>query len=601
MQTIEEGTKDTDNFTQSINWVAASSTRNYILKNPLIDWLDLYGTENGFSKDQVDTRTDFAHVLFEQGKNFENAVLKHLETLATVLKIEPNHNNTNKPHTFQETYEAMLDGAEIIFQGTLQDLESKTYGSPDLLFRSDILAKIFPSALSNAAASQAAPGLPGATWHYLIVDVKFITLELRRDGILSHSQNFKASKVQAFICNRALGKLQKYEPSVAFLLGRGWKQKIAGTEHNSSDCMDRLGPIITERQTDEGEELTSLANEAADWMRRLRKDGKTWSVLPKPSMEELRVNAKASQSHWSDAVQKILIQTEDLTTLFRVSVKNRSLANSKGIERWSDPRVNAETIGISGDIQVPRFNALLHINRELSGKPVSPEEILANRSNWHKEPDLEFYVDFEIVNTLNIDLSAFPDVTGTELIFMIGCGHIEAGKWQFESFVANRLTEKSEEIMIDDWFNHMNKIYERINPEEIPQVLHWSNAEVNWLETGSHSARKRHPNQNWPPLKWFDFLEMVVKAEPVAIRGSHNFGLKSVAKALNSLNLINLDWPKGPTDGLGAMVGAWWCDQEAQSRGCTLSDIPLMNEIKAYNEIDCLAMKEIVYYLRKNH
>ena len=593
--------KSTNNFQESNEWVSASATRNYILNNPLIDWLDLYGKENGFVKDQVDKRIDFTTALSEQEKKFESAVLQHLETLAKVVKIGPKYKKQNENSAIQATHAALLEGAEIIFQGSLNDPGSKTYGTPDFLFRSDVLARIFPSILSKTEAKYAAPGLPNSKWHYLVVDAKFITLEVRSDGTLSHSQNFKAVKVQAFISNQALGKIQDYEPSFAFLLGRGWKQRASGKELSSFNAMDRLGPIIIDQETDEGKELTTLANDATNWVRRLRKDGKMWSVQPLPSTDELRVNAKASQHYWSKAVQKILKQTEDLTTLFRVSAKNRSLANSKGIERWSDPLVNAESVGISGDVQVPRFNALLDINRVQSGKPVNPEQILANRSMWHEEPKLEFYVDFEIINTLNLNFSTFPNIIGNELIFMIGCGHLENGNWQFESFIADRLTETAEGNMIDNWFHHMNKTYERIKPEKIPQIIHWSSAEVNWLDTGANSARKRHLSHSWPPLKWFDFLELVIKAEPVAIRGSHNFGLKSVTKALNNLQLINLAWPEGPADGLGAMVAAWWCEQEAQKKQCNLVDVKLMEKIKTYNEVDCLAMKEIVSYLRKNH
>ena len=593
--------KSTNNFQESNEWVSASATQNYVLNNPLIDWLDLYGKENGFVKDQIDKRIDFQVAFSEQEKKFESAVLQHLETLAKVIKIGSPNTKKDENSVIQATRAALQEGAEIIFQGLLDDPDSKTYGSPDFLFRSDVLARIFPSTISKREANYAAPGLPKSKWHYLVVNTKFITLEVRSDGTLSHSQNFKALKVQAFISNQALGKIQGYTPSSAFLLGRGWKRRSSRKELSSFNAMDKLGRIIIDQETDEGKELAALASDATSWIRRLCKDGEMWSVQPTPSTEELRVNAKASQHYWSKAVKKILEQTEDLTTLFRVSAKNRSLANSRGIERWSDPLVNAENVGISGDVQVPRFNALLDINRDQSVKSVHPEQILANRSMWHEEPKLEFYVDFEIINTLNLNFSTFPNVIGNELIFMIGCGHLENGNWQFKSFIADRLTETAEGNMIDRWFRHMNKTYERIKPEENPQIIHWSSAEVNWLDTGANSARKRHLGYSWPQLKWFDFLELVIKAEPVAIRGSHNFGLKSVTKALNNLHLINLDWPEGPTDGLGAMVAAWSCEQEAQKKQCNLADLKLMEEIKTYNEVDCLAMKEIIFYLRKNH
>ena len=79
------------------------------------------------------------------------------------------------------------------------------------------------------------------------------------------------------------------------------------------------------------------------------------------------------------------------------------------------------------------------------------------------------------------------------------------------------------------------------------------------------------------------------------------FGLKSVAKAMHANGLIETLWGDGPTDGLGAMVGAWWCAREAARLGVGMQQIDLMHEITGYNEVDCRVMIEIVRYLWINH
>ena len=50
-----------------------------------------------------------------------------------------------------------------------------------------------------------------------------------------------------------------------------------------------------------------------------------------------------------------------------------------------------------------------------------------------------------------------------------------------------------------------------------------------------------------------------------------------------------------------AMVGAWWCANEATRLGCSLLGLELMQQIRAYNEVDFKAMMEIVRYLRERH
>ena len=85
------------------------------------------------------------------------------------------------------------------------------------------------------------------------------------------------------------------------------------------------------------------------------------------------------------------------------------------------------------------------------------------------------------------------------------------------------------------------------------------------------------------------------------VRGALGFGLKAVANALHSHGLIETDWADSPIDGLGAMVGAWRCDEDARKKGLPMTDLTLMGEIARYNEVDCKVMMEIVGYLRANH
>jgi hypothetical protein len=63
-------------------------------------------------------------------------------------------------------------------------------------------------------------------------------------------------------------------------------------------------------------------------------------------------------------------------------------------------------------------------------------------------------------------------------------------------------------------------------------------------------------------------------------------------------DLLKTDWPDGVTDGLGAMVAAWSCADEATMRGCLLADVDLMAEVSAYNEVDCRVMMEAVRFFR---
>ena len=125
----------------------------------------------------------------------------------------------------EETFAAMQNAAPVIYQGVLRDAESRTYGAPDLLVRSDELQRLFPGALSEEEVSDSSPGLGFWPWHYRVVDIKFTTLDLLAGGEISNGGSKLAYKAQLFVYNRALGRLQGYEPSRSYLLGRGWSQR----------------------------------------------------------------------------------------------------------------------------------------------------------------------------------------------------------------------------------------------------------------------------------------------------------------------------------------------------------------------------------------
>ncbi len=584
------------------SWVSASKTRNFMLRDPILDWFDLYGKTNGFKRDQelegYDPRTDFTEFIFEKGRSFEAAVVEHLKTLVDVRQVAHDHREIRSPNAAARTLEAMRDGASIVFQGVLHDPESMTYGAPDLLVRSDVLRRLFPEAIEDEESRVPAPALNG-DHHYCVVDVKFTNLSLLKSGELENSGSSRAYKAQLFIYNRALGRLQSYLPPRAYLLGRGWKQ---GPDRGAS-CMERLAPVSHASNLSKDYSLGEATADAVEWIRQLRSEGRSWKVLPEPSVDALRPNMSNQQdAPWHEAKRQVGNELEDLTLLWQVGVDRRIAANAAGIHRWRGADFAAADVGVKGAKQGPVLDALLEINRDESTPPVQPLRISAAEDEWRHPPGIEFYVDFETVSDLDDDFSKIPMKNGQPLIFMIGCGHVEDGAWTFKCFTADALTEEAEGQIIDDWLNHMQETKKRLSTvPDPPLVFHWSHAEVSTLETAYNSATARHPGRTWSPPKWFDFLKLVVRVEPVVVRGALGFGLKAIAKSMHAHRLIETNWGDGPTDGLGAMVGAWTAAREAAASGRRLGEMPLVKEIEDYNEVDCKVMMEIVRYLRENH
>lgn len=581
--------------------------RNYVLNDPLLDWLDIHGEASGFERDPVDPRTDFDSFVARKGRAFERAVLAYLVGLGVGEVYEVGDDDALPKEgcgdvAAEATLAAMRRRVPLIAQGALRHGDSRTFGSPDLLVRSDVLTRLFPDALPDSLAATPAPGLGLDDCHYVVLDIKFLTLDLQASGRLANSKTNPAYKVQLFVYNRALGALQGHLPQLAFLLGRGWKQTRSGERHRVGNCMDRLAPIRHDESTRRGT-LSEQADAAATWVRSVRSEGRSWTVLPEPSVPELRANSKGAPGSWKGAVQQIVDEGKDLTRLWYVSPPKRDAANARGLTRWTDPAVTPTEVGVTGATRGRQLQALLDVNRG-DGPSVQPARVGTLRAEWHPRAEVEFYVDFETVSDLDDDFSAIPERGGQTLIFMVGCGHLEDEEWRFSCFTADDLTEESEVAVIEAWIDHMADVTRRLQSDCVPRVFHWSAHEVSSLESAFNAAAARHPTKadRWSNLEWFDFLTRVVEAEPVVVRGAHAFGLKPMANALAALGHIDISWDTGPTDGLGAMVGAWWCqEQVAAGEARRLTDLKLMCEIQEYNEIDCKAMMAIISYLRNHH
>jgi hypothetical protein len=589
-------------------WVSASATRNFVLGDPLLDWLNLYGSGRELVRDDelptYDELTDFTPFIFEQGRRFEAAVVELLRAQRPeheLVTVSEGHEQIRDHASAVATFEAMRDGVPFIHQGVLWDAEHLTYGAPDLLVRNDVLVQLFPETLPINEARNAAPDLE-RSWHYVVVDIKFSTLRLNAAGALRNEGSAPAYKLQVHIYNRALGRLQGHQPANAFLLGRSWEQTAKGEKLRGNGCLERIAPVPQSGTVTNKVPVARAVASATDWLRRVRTEGASWELRPTPTVGELYPNMTNQQDGPWHAVKKELAEElGELTLLWQVGERGRELGHAAGVYDWRDPRCTPAVVGVTGEKRPPTLMTLMDANRTESGPAVRPARIDAARSAWHDQPSLEFYVDFETVSDLADDFSRLPEKGGQALIFMIGCGHIEDGEWRFASFTADALSEPDEARIIDEWFAHMSEVRARLAPRDEPRVIHWSHAEVSTLETSYNSARNRQPERGWPSLRWFDFLSEVVRAEPVTVRGAMGFGLKGVAKAMHRHGLVETVWRDGPTDGLGAMVGAWWAQKRAAELGEPLSEDALMLEIGQYNEVDCKVMMEVVRYLRANH
>jgi hypothetical protein len=631
------------------DWLSPSNTRNYIKGDPILDWLDYYGVRqddesggwankrdffHGYYPDNYDKsyirETDFAKFIIAKGNQFELGVTRlisriledaHLPEIKRVALTLPDIRDFN---SVRQTFNLMDEGFPVIHQPVLWAEELKIFGCPDLLVRADFLNSIIPGSIPEDRATVSATALSG-DWHYVVVDIKFTSIEFNAAGEVANSKDHQ--KVQVALYNAALTQLQGYASPYGFLIGRTWKDH---KKNRGDSCLQRIGrfSIHQPQHNKPPTNWVDAARPALTWLRKMRAEGHNWHAKSGMEIAEMRPNMGNTQdAPYHQAKKLIAEETGELTKLWSVGIpKRNAFIETEKCDDWRNPACTAARLGLTG-ATAKRLENILWVN-QTSDASVAPARIEWSRDEWAIAQPAEFFVDFETCNDLNDDFKSLPTKGGQALIFMIGCGHIENGEWRFKCFTADELSPECELKVIQSWMIHMDAVTARLThgkPMSVaqeslfdlaserpmrPQVFHWSPAEKNTLIEAYDSAEVRHGSAIERP-NFYDFLNRVVKpsgdAGCFAVRGAFNFGLKSIGKALQSLGLIQTEWTDGPTDGLGAMTGSWWCYEQSAIKGTpvleveTLGGRKLFQEITRYNEIDCKVMYEAIDYLRRCH
>ena len=145
-------------------------------------------------------------------------------------------------------------------------------------------------------------------------------------------------------------------------MGRGWEQKIKKQTLRGTSCLGRLGAVPQDYASRSKGSVGSMADAAVSWIRRVRREGAGWQVLPEPSIPELRPNmGSTSDQPWHHAKQRIGSELKDLTLLWQVGLKGRAQAHEANVFRWSDPECVSSVVGVTGVKRAPTLDAGTHI------------------------------------------------------------------------------------------------------------------------------------------------------------------------------------------------------------------------------------------------
>ena len=325
------------------NWVSASAIRNYLLGDPILDWLQLWPENHNYQPDHLhpnySSDTDFNIFLNQQAIRFEKHVFFHFQNLYNTIQIAHTPNDIKDRDKAKQTEIAIKNQIPVIYQGVLHDSDHQTFGSPDFIVRTDILDKLFPGTLDTKEISHS---------DYRIIDVKFTTLRLLKNGFINNGGAMLILKAQLYIYNQALSSILGYRIPRSYILGRSWKHE----NNYGNSCLDKIAPVLANEIVKNNTKLSQLVNKSVQWVRRVRSEGQQWSLFPEPTVSELYPNmGNQEDAPWRQSKKDIAKKLEELTLLWKVGLNQRNAAHQNALLRWTDSRITAETLGLHPRLQ----------------------------------------------------------------------------------------------------------------------------------------------------------------------------------------------------------------------------------------------------------
>lgn len=484
------------------DWVSPSRTRNFILDDLISDVLlwrrnnpaavaapgsssvATLSTNNNINdptlpltRDELPQKynqinSDSGCFILNQGNEFERGVLKLLkQRFSAEGEIEDIHGN-GLPRSYvlaDKSIEAIEKGTPIIISPVFHDFDTKVFGIPDLLIRSDYMSKIFkyPPEMDQGGCRFS------NEWYYVIVDVKFSTLFLRSNGVeLLNHENFKAYKAQLYLYNQILSKIQGCDPGRTYVLGRTYKfSNSVDGDMKGNGCFDKPG-VIDYNGWDE--EYHTKVKKSVKWLRTCGKIARNFTLqtirgagigggISRPedngnssvpglvagipgaephakssgSVGSKKVSSKVSKFNLYPnlCVDNLSFQKEkweiakaisDITMLPWCGVKQREIAiRDHGFDSWKDPKCTSETLGFKKDTHHARIvDACLAANRGTNLFVHSHSEATPNFSQLKAMPDRQkIYIDFETVSNVCDDFTTLPRPSDIDIAFMLSVGY----------------------------------------------------------------------------------------------------------------------------------------------------------------------------------
>lgn len=554
------------NHTPDPNWISASKTRNFIMEDPLIDFLKyknispivnipdtiVRNRKRGYSE-------TFDEQLMNNGNNFELSTIEHIQNNVEskdFVTIGQSYEAFNIAK-YIETLNAIYNNVPIIYQPVLWNESNKTFGCADLIIKSSMAKKLFLSYESDYKDDI-----------YQVYDVKWSTISLMAGtNNLNNDKGAKTYKAQLWIYTQALNKMTQSKNSVAYVIGKKYK-RVKKDDEGKSITESTINAYNEIAKVDFSREKANINTfrQAIKWQKEIRTNKNL--VHDPPNDVRLYPNMKNHNGDFHEIKKELSLKNRELTMIYNIGVKHRNAALEHNINTIDDPKLTPEILGLKPSPTTSLISNILEVNNAKCKEFVIYND-LSDQGNW-KNNKVRCYLDIETISTTIYDLAH----NRPNYIFMIGVGVVVNDTWTFKVFTVDNLLEESETKIINEFNIYMNDLSAKYNRIKSIPMYHWSNFEQTNLKPVAAIDDK---------FKYYDMCHWV-KDNGICVKGAFDFKLKNYAKALFSNGMIDVEWPHGISDGINAMNIAFNYYRH------DVGDKEVIKDVENYNHIDCKAM-----------
>jgi len=616
------------------DWIKATGIKNYIMDDSILDIIEK--NNNNISTPELnDEERELLDQRLNDGNTFERDIIDLLikDYYMNFVKICESY-EARDLKKYNYTLSEMNSGTPIIHQAVLHNPESKIFGCIDLLIRSDWISKIFKN-------YELEEPLYNNKYYYVAIDIKFHRLQFNSDGkTLRNEGMMKVFKSQLYIYNKALGYMQKYTPDNAYILGRGWLK--ANTENGllivekNNDPFDKLGEIDF---LNKDYDVKTKSEDALKWLAEL-KNNEFNEIQPK--YDHCYPNMKNSNCiSGKKRKRSIAEDSNELTLIGYIGVKNRKIAINNGINNYTDENLNGEKLGLTGKTE-KIINTLIenqrNLNTPIQGDYISPVEqpievfldyeyiysfdddenipylcgigyvnneenvnimtrsmtnnlqsTFSNLSNLYKSsttfPNLQLGTRSP-TTVPNLQLgtrspTTFPNLqlgTRSPTTFPNLQLGTNTRSWNFQHVLLDDISVQSRKDMCENTIRILKNI-------KATHIYTWSGVDKRLL---LDQCKKFDLLDEISHIEWIDMYKFCLD-NCINFKDAKRFGLKEIGRVLNSNNLTTINWKKNLSS--SSTVGA----KKHYYENIKWNPVNIID----YNETDCRMIYEILINLRK--